>query len=63
MILSRRFTYAGNVAWMRNVYTILARKPQGKRSLRRPRFRQDENINMKFDKQSVTTVTQFNLSH
>jgi hypothetical protein len=31
---------------MRNVYSILVEKPEGKRSLRRPRLRWEDNIGM-----------------
>jgi hypothetical protein len=33
---------------MRNEYKILARKPEGKRSLGRPRHRWENDIKMKF---------------
>jgi hypothetical protein len=49
MIMSRRMTWAGHVARMRdkkNVYKTLVGKPEGKRPLRRPRRRWEDNINM-----------------
>jgi hypothetical protein len=42
IIKSRRMRWAGHVAWMgekRNVYRLLAGKPEGKRRLGRPRRR------------------------
>jgi hypothetical protein len=47
MIKSRRMRWAGHVARMgetRNAYKILARKPEGKRPLGRPRRRWVNNI-------------------
>jgi hypothetical protein len=47
MIQSRRTTWAGHVARMgekRNAYRILVGKPEGKRSLGRPRRRWVDNI-------------------
>jgi hypothetical protein len=41
-IKSRRMRWAGHVAHMgeeRNVYKVLLRKPEGKRSIERPRHR------------------------
>jgi hypothetical protein len=49
IIMSRRLRWAGHVARMgekRNVYTLLVRKPEGKRPLGRPRPRWIENIKM-----------------
>jgi len=49
VIKSRRMRWAGHVARMgegRGVYTVLVRKPEGKRSLRRPRSRWEDNIKM-----------------
>jgi hypothetical protein len=46
---SRRMTWAGHVARMgeeRNVYKVLVGKPEGKRSLGRPRRRWDDGIKM-----------------
>jgi hypothetical protein len=48
-IKSRRIKWAGNVARMgevRNVYRVLVRKPEGKRSLERPRLRWKDGIEM-----------------
>jgi hypothetical protein len=47
--MSRRMRWAGHVARMgenRNVYRILVGKPEGKRSLGRPRHKWIENIKM-----------------
>jgi hypothetical protein len=41
--------WVGNLACMgkiRNAYTILVGKPEGRRSLRRPRHRWEDNIKM-----------------
>jgi hypothetical protein len=49
MIKSRTMSLAGHVARMgekRNAYRILVGKPEGKRSLRRPRRRWVDNIKM-----------------
>jgi hypothetical protein len=49
MIKSRRMRLAGHVARMgekRNTYSILVGKPEGKRSLGRPRRRWVDNIKM-----------------
>jgi hypothetical protein len=49
MIKSRRMRWAEHVARTvekRNVYRILVGKPEGKRSLRRPRRRWEDNIKM-----------------
>jgi hypothetical protein len=49
MIKSRRMRWAGHVARMgetRNAYRILVVKPEGKRSLVRPRHRWVDNIKM-----------------
>ena len=46
---SRRLRWAGDVAHMqqtRNTYRVLAGRPEGKRSLRRPRRRWEDNIKM-----------------
>jgi hypothetical protein len=48
-IKSRRMRCAGHVASMgemRNSYKMLVRKPEGKRPLRRPRCRWEDNIRM-----------------
>jgi hypothetical protein len=47
IIMSRRMRWAGHVARMgakRNAYRILVGKPEGKRPLRRPRCRWEDNI-------------------
>ena len=46
---SRRLRWAGHIAHMeqfRNAYRVLVGKPEGKRSLGRPRRRWNDNINM-----------------
>jgi hypothetical protein len=48
-IKSRRMRWVGNVSSiseMRNTYKILVRKPEGMRTIRRPRHRWDDNIRM-----------------
>jgi hypothetical protein len=47
MIKSRKTRWAGHVARMgekRNAYRILVGKPEGKRPLRRPRYRWMDNV-------------------
>jgi hypothetical protein len=54
VIKSRRMRWMGHVAWIgdgRGVYRVLAGKPEGKRSLGRPRHRWEDNI--KLDIQEV----------
>jgi hypothetical protein len=49
MIKSRRMRWTGNVACMvgkRNLYRILVGKPEGKRTIARPRHRWEDNIKM-----------------
>jgi hypothetical protein len=49
MVKSRRMRWAGHVACMgamRSVYKILVGKPAGKRPIRRPRCRWEDNIKM-----------------
>jgi hypothetical protein len=49
MIMSGRMRWAGHVSRMaetRNAYRILVEKPEGKRTLRRPRRRWVDNINI-----------------
>jgi hypothetical protein len=49
VIKTKRVRWAGHVEYMgamRNVYTILVRKPEGKRPLRRLRHGWEENITM-----------------
>jgi len=49
VIKSRRMGWAGHVAFMvewKGVYRVLVRKPEGKRSLGRPRRRWEDNIRM-----------------
>jgi hypothetical protein len=54
MIESRNVILAGNVARMgfRNAYNIFIRKPKGKRPLRRPRHRWEENIKLDLRKRA-----------
>jgi hypothetical protein len=49
VIKSRRMRWAGHVAWIgkeRGVYRVLVRKPEGERSLGRPRRRWEDNNNI-----------------
>jgi hypothetical protein len=49
IIKSRRMKWAGHVARMgegRGFYSVLVRRPEGKRPLRRPGHRWEYNINM-----------------
>jgi hypothetical protein len=49
VIKSRRMRWAGHVARMREgrgVYRVLVERPEGKRPLRRPRLRWEDNIKM-----------------
>jgi hypothetical protein len=49
VIKSRRMRWAGHVARMgegRGMYRILVGKPEGKRSLGRPRYRWEDNVRM-----------------
>jgi hypothetical protein len=49
VIKSRRLRWAGHVARMgegRGVYRVVVRRPEGKRSLERPRRRWEDNIKM-----------------
>jgi hypothetical protein len=51
VIKSRRMRWAGHVARMRDgrgVYRVLVGRPEGKRPLRRPRHRWEDNIKMDF---------------
>jgi hypothetical protein len=51
VIKSKRMRWAGTVARIeevRNAYNILVAKPEGKRPLRRPRHRWEDNIKMDF---------------
>ena len=52
VVKSRRLRWAGNVHRMekgRNAFKILKDKPTGKRSLRRPRRRWEDNIRMNLE--------------
>jgi hypothetical protein len=52
IIKSRRMEWAGHVARMRekiNAYSLLVRKPEGKRPFGRPRHRWMNNINMNLE--------------
>jgi hypothetical protein len=46
MIKSRRMRWTGQVAQMGNAYRILVGKPEGKRSLGRPRSRWVDNVKL-----------------
>ena len=53
VVKSRRMRWEGHVARMgedRVVHSVLVGKPEGKRSLRRPRRRWEDNIKMDFRK-------------
>jgi hypothetical protein len=56
MIKPRRMRWAGHVAHIgakRNAYTILVRKPEGKRPLGRLRYKQEDNIKMDLQRNKV----------
>jgi len=56
VVKSRRMKWAGHVARMgqgRVVYSVLVGKPEGKRSLGRPRRRWEDNINMDLEEVGV----------
>jgi hypothetical protein len=56
VVKSRRMRWAGNVALMeeeRVVHRVLVGKPEGKRSMGRPRRRWKDNIKMDFQKVGV----------
>ena len=58
MIKSRRLRWAGHVARMeegRNVIKILSSKPTGKRPLRRPRHRWEDNYRMNLKEMGIST--------
>jgi hypothetical protein len=49
VIKSRRMTWSGNVALIvdrRHAYRVLVRRPEGKRPLRRPKRKWENNIKM-----------------
>jgi hypothetical protein len=53
VVKSRRMRWAGHVAHMgedRGVHRVLVGKPEGKRPLRRPRRRWEDNIKMDLQK-------------
>jgi hypothetical protein len=59
IIKSRRMRWAGHVVGMgekRNVYRLLAGKPEGKRPLGRPRRRWIDNIKMDLLERGVSVV-------
>jgi hypothetical protein len=70
MIKSRRIRWAGHVARMgekRNAYRILVGKPEGKRSMGRPRRRWVDNIKMdlryiEWDGMDLTDLAQIRTS-
>ena len=58
VIKSRRLRWAGHVARMdegRSAFKILTGKPTGKRPLRRPRHRWENNIRMDFKEIGINT--------
>ena len=60
VIKSRRMTWAGHVACMgerRGVYRVLVRKPEGKRPLRKPRHRSEDNIKTNLQEVGLGTWT------
>jgi hypothetical protein len=59
VIKSRRMRWAGHVARMgegRGVYRVLVGRPEGKRPLRRPRRRWEDNIKMDFREVGIDGV-------
>jgi hypothetical protein len=65
-IKSRRIRWAGRVARMgekRKVYTVLVRKPEGKRPLGRPRRRWEDRIRMDLRETGWGSVEWFQLAH
>jgi hypothetical protein len=48
---------------MRNAFTILVRKPEGKRSLRRPRLRWEDNIKMDLGEIGLEGVDWIHVAH
>jgi hypothetical protein len=59
-------TWAGNVTHrgeMRNAYNILVRKLEGKRPLRRPRHRQEDNIRMDMKEVGCERVDAYGSCH
>jgi hypothetical protein len=51
VISSKRIRWPGHVALkdeIKNAFNIIARKPQGKRSFWRPKYRSEENIKVGF---------------
>ena len=56
VVKSRRMRWAGHIARMgedRGVHRVLVGKPEGKRPLRRPRRRWEDNIEMDFQEVGV----------
>jgi hypothetical protein len=65
-VKSRRMRWAGHVARMgeeRKVYKVLVRKPEGKRSLGRPRRRWEDGIRMDLREIGLGGVDWIRLSH
>ena len=64
VIKSRRMRWAGNVARMgrRGAYRVLVGKPEGKRSLWRPRRRWVDNIRMDLQEVGYGVVDWFGLA-
>jgi hypothetical protein len=66
IIKSRRMRWEGHVARIgekRNVYRLLAGKPEGKRPLGRPRHRWTDNIKMDLSEIGMTFVDWIDLAH
>jgi len=59
VIKSRRKKWAGHVAF---VYRVLVGKPEGKRPLRRPRCRWEDNIKMDLQEKGGGSWTGFNVA-
>jgi hypothetical protein len=66
VIKSRRMRWAGHVARMgewRGDYRFLVRRPEGKRPLRRPRLRWEDNINMDLREIGIDGANWIRLAH
>jgi len=66
VIKSRRMRWAGHVARMgdgRGVYRVLVGKPEGKRPVRRPRRRWEDNIKMDLQEVGCGGMDWIELAH
>jgi hypothetical protein len=66
VIKSRRMTWAGHVARMgegRGVYRVLVGRPEGKRTLGRPRRRWENNIKLDLKEIGIDGVNWIQLAH